>query len=109
LGSDKVWASEGWGRSFEDGFKWKVGDEKDISFWEDSWLGSDVLKRVFLRLFSLCSAKDAKVAELGSWSDGVWIWHLAWRRPFFDWEKPLVDQLCQALLEARLASGEADM
>ena len=27
-----VWASEGWGRSFEDSFKWKVGDGKDISF-----------------------------------------------------------------------------
>ena len=72
----EVWALEGWGRSFEDGFKWKVGDGKDIYFWEDSWLGCDALKRVFPILFSLCSAKDAKVAKLGSWSDGVWVWHL---------------------------------
>ena len=28
----EVWDSEGWGRSFEDGFKWKVGDGKEISF-----------------------------------------------------------------------------
>jgi len=46
-----VWDSEGWGKSFEDGFKWKVGDGKNISFWEDSWLGSDALKKVFPRLF----------------------------------------------------------
>jgi len=37
----EVWASEGWGRSFEYGYKWKVGDGKDISLWEDSWLGCD--------------------------------------------------------------------
>jgi len=28
----EVWASEGWGRSFEDGFKWYVGNGRDISF-----------------------------------------------------------------------------
>ena len=28
----EVWSSEGWGRSFEDGFKWKVGDGKEIFF-----------------------------------------------------------------------------
>jgi len=27
-----VWASEGWGRSFEDGVEWKVGDGGNISF-----------------------------------------------------------------------------
>jgi len=104
----EVWASEGWGRSFEDGFKWKVGDGKDISFWEDNWLGCDALKRVFSRLFSISSTKEAMVAELGSWINGVWGWQLAWRRFFFDWEKPLEDQLLQILLEARLVPGEAD-
>jgi len=28
----EVWASEGWGRNFEDAFKWKVGDGREISF-----------------------------------------------------------------------------
>jgi len=79
----EVWASEGWGRSFKDGFKWKVEDGKDISFWDDKWLDSDALKRVFPRLFSIYSAKDAKVAELGFWANGVWVWQLAWRRSFF--------------------------
>jgi len=103
-----VWALEGWGSSFEDGFKWKVGDGEDIFFSEDSWLGCDALKRVFPRLFSICSAKDAKVTELGFWANDVWVWQLAWRRSSFDWEKPLVDQLSQVLLEAGLVQGVAD-
>jgi len=48
------------------------------------------------------------VAELGAWSDGEWVWHVDWRRPFFDWEVPLVEQLSLALLEARLGLGEVD-
>ena len=28
----KCQPTNGWGRSFEDGVKWKVGDGKDISF-----------------------------------------------------------------------------
>jgi len=28
----EVWNSDGWGRSFEDGVKWKVGDGKEIYF-----------------------------------------------------------------------------
>ena len=72
----EVWASEGWGRSFEDGFKWKVSDGKDISFWEDNWLGYGALKRVFPRLFSISSTKEFMVAELESWTSGVWVWQL---------------------------------
>jgi len=86
----EVWSSEGWGRNFEDGFKWKVGNGKDIYFWKDSWLNGESLKNAFPRLFSTSSTKDAKLAELGFWSNGVSVWQLAWRRPFFEWEKSLV-------------------
>jgi len=64
------------GKGFEDGVKWKVGDGKEISFWEDNWLGCGNLKGVFPRLFSISSAKDAKVVELGYWYNGVWVWNL---------------------------------
>ena len=80
----EVWASEGWGRSFEEGFKWKVEDGKDVSFWKDSWLGGVALLNAFPRLFSICTTKDAKVAKLGYWDNGIWVWQLAWRRHFFD-------------------------
>jgi len=76
----KVWTSEGWGRSFEEGFKWKVGDGNDISLWKDCWLGDDALKRVFprLRLYSICSDKEAKMVEFGYWANSVWVWQLVW-------------------------------
>ena len=104
----EVWASEGWGRSFEDGFKWYVGNGKDISFWEDSWLSCSALNGVFPRLFSLSSTIDAKVAEFGYWANGVWVWHFDWRRPFFVWEKSLAEQLVQSLQGVKLVLGEAD-
>jgi len=28
----EVWSSEGWGRNFEDAFKWKIGDGREVSF-----------------------------------------------------------------------------
>jgi len=103
-----VWSSEGWGRNFEDGFKWKVGDRKDIYFWKDSWQNGEPLKNAFPRLFSISSTKDAKLTDLGFWSNGVWVWQLAWRRLFFEWEKSMANQLSQHLLKARVASGEVD-
>jgi len=32
----EVWDLEGWGQNFEDIFKWKIGSEKEFSFWEDN-------------------------------------------------------------------------
>ena len=101
----EVWASEGWGRSFEDEIEWKVGDGGNISFWEDSWLNCGALKGMFPRLYSLSTAKAAKVAEIGNWSNGVWIWHLCWRRSLFDWEKLLEEQLSQLLQGIKMDAG----
>jgi len=101
----EVWTSEGWGRSFEDGIEWKVGDGGNISFWEDSWLNCGALTGMFRRLYSLSTAKVAKVAEIGNWSNGVWIWHLCWRRSLFDWEKLLEEQLSQLLQGIKMDAG----
>jgi len=101
----EVWALEDWGRSFEDGVEWKVGDGKEISFWEDNWLSCSALEGVFPKLFSLSSAKAAKVVELGNWSKDVWIWQLSSRRSFFDWEKVLEEQLSQLLQGMKLGLG----
>ena len=101
----EVWSSEGWGRCFEDNFEWKVGDGKDIYFWKDSWLKGEALKNVYPRLFSISSNKNAKLLELGSWSNGRWVWQLAWRRSFFEWENSMTDQLSQLLLGAGVVPG----
>jgi len=69
----EVRASEEWGKNFEDAFKWKISDGREVSFWEDNWLSCGALKRVFSRLFSLNSSKAAKVVEHGVWTNGVWV------------------------------------
>ncbi|XP_068483632.1 uncharacterized protein [Phaseolus vulgaris] len=66
--------------------------------------GLDIIN---LRLFNL-ALLGAKVAELGNWIDGIWVWHFEWRRPFFEWEKPLVEQFFQLLQGVKLESGKAD-
>jgi len=104
----EVWSSESWGRSFEDSFEWKVGDEKDIYFWKDRWLKGEALKNVFPRLFSISSNKNANLLECGFWSNGRWVWQLAWRRFFFEWENPMADQMSQLLLGAGAAPREVD-
>jgi len=104
----EVWSLGGWGRSFEDSFEWKVGDGKNIYFWKYSWLKGEALKNVYPRLFSISSNKDAKLLEFGSWSNGRWVWQLAWRRSFFEWENSMADQLSQLLLGAGVVPGEVD-
>ena len=52
---------------------WKVGNGKEVMFWEDNWVGRGALKSVFLRLFSLSVSKDSTVAEVGAWNNNVWV------------------------------------
>ena len=66
------------------------------------------LKVVFPRLFSLSLAKDAKVVELRNWIDGVWVWHFVLRRSFFEWKKPLEEQLVQLLQGTKLEPRKED-
>jgi len=56
----------------EEAFKWKIDNGDSVLFWEDCWAGNGALKRVYPRLFSLSSCKDAKVAEFGKLINGFW-------------------------------------
>ncbi|XP_068491914.1 uncharacterized protein [Phaseolus vulgaris] len=93
----KIWKLEKWGTNFEDGFKWEVGNGKSIKFWEDRWVGNDILKNKFPRLFSLCVEKDVSLEHCGFWANSVREWSLAWRRSLFDWEKVQVRQLLEVV------------
>jgi len=57
----KVWLSEEWGNCFEEEISWKLGDDKDIRFWEDKWLDNEVLRVKFPRLFSIANEKSASL------------------------------------------------
>jgi len=98
----EVWVSENWERRFEDCFKWKIGNGKLISFWEDNWTRCGDLKSVFPRLCFLSIPFRSKLAEFGNWVEGVWEWKLAWRRNLFKWEKVLESQFLQELQGLRL-------
>ena len=56
---------EDWGKSFENCCEWRVGDEKDILFWKDVWVGNEDLKSKFSRLFSLCGNKEGSLQSCG--------------------------------------------
>uniref|UniRef100_A0A0A9GGC5 Reverse transcriptase zinc-binding domain-containing protein n=1 Tax=Arundo donax TaxID=35708 RepID=A0A0A9GGC5_ARUDO len=46
------------------GYSWKVGDAKQIKFWEDNWLGSSSLAIQFWELYVLVNGKTATIAEI---------------------------------------------
>ncbi|KAK5837223.1 hypothetical protein PVK06_013033 [Gossypium arboreum] len=44
-----------------DSFRWLIGNDKSVLFWEDIWCGNRPLKTEFLRLFRLVKAKKEVV------------------------------------------------
>jgi len=51
------------------GYKWKVGNEKCIRFWEDNWLGSSSLFIQFRPLYRIVNEKGKVIADLWDGSD----------------------------------------
>ena len=47
----EIWRFEGWKRNFEDNFFREVENGREIILWEDKWLGNEILKDKFPRLF----------------------------------------------------------
>ncbi|XP_071688100.1 uncharacterized protein [Rutidosis leptorrhynchoides] len=66
------------GSSFSSSISKCIGNGTTISFWHDTWIGSDILKSLFYRFYMLDSHKDASVAEristINSTSVGNWNW-----------------------------------
>jgi hypothetical protein len=50
-------------------------------------VGDQTLEQRFPHLFNVSVQQDNVI------QDGVWRWHLRWRRRFFVWEEPLLQQL----------------
>ena len=63
-----------------------VGDGQKVKFWHDSWCGHMFLKEEFLELFVISWDKDASMAHLMSFPDGLLHWHLRFSRNVQDWE-----------------------
>ncbi|GJT36173.1 reverse transcriptase domain, reverse transcriptase zinc-binding domain protein [Tanacetum coccineum] len=71
---------DGVGIDFTSTFMCKVGNDRDVSFWLDRWIGDFRLCDRFPRLFHLDSRLEGRVVEKGRWVEGVWRWEWLWTR-----------------------------
>ena len=46
------------------GFRWKIGDDKKVKFWEDHWLGNSSLAIQFWELYVIVNEKTSTIADL---------------------------------------------
>ncbi|KAL8527231.1 hypothetical protein ACS0TY_005202 [Phlomoides rotata] len=53
------------GMWFKDRLERVIGDGKNTLFWEDNWVGGEVLRAKFPRLFRLSRDKDGSVGDMG--------------------------------------------
>ena len=54
-------------------------------------------------------SKASKVADLGVWNNGVWVWNFSWRRNLFEWEKQSVCQIFQVIQGLSLDLDKEDL
>ncbi|GKV24583.1 hypothetical protein SLEP1_g34176 [Rubroshorea leprosula] len=90
------------------GFKWEVGDENSIKFWQDNWVEERCTGAEFPRLKNLARNKDIKISEMGCWSEGVWRWRNDWRRTLFGRECEDERLLREMLEGVRMKEGIRD-
>ncbi|KAJ9566347.1 hypothetical protein OSB04_002313 [Centaurea solstitialis] len=69
------------GCNFLGSFEKGVRNGRSTKFWKDRWVGGEVLKERFARLYNLETCKEALVADRGSFVGKVWVWKWSWRRP----------------------------
>lgn len=93
---------------FRNSISLKLGDGKSISFWTDTWTGSQSLQSIFPRLFLLSEDRTAKIADMGNWTGGTWIWNLKWRRCLLDREFNSLESLREMIANFRPEPGGED-
>lgn len=99
-GDEGVW--------MEGGLCRKVGEDNEVDFWHDNWLGLGRLKDKFGRLFNLSVHQSIIAREMGRWSNGLWVSDLPWRRPFLSREIGMVEELMNIVSTHSLTEGSPD-
>ncbi|XP_028085233.1 uncharacterized protein LOC114286279 [Camellia sinensis] len=95
--------------SFKANSKINIGDGRLISFWLDQWVGTDCLKNLFPKLYSLFMHKGLSVAVITSESNGDGEWDLSFRRALFQWELEELRRMKELLQTApELRNGVLD-
>ena len=65
---------------------YEVGDGTQVKFWQDQWCGESSLANCYPELFRICCNKEAGVADLMQFANGVLHWDLHFVQPIQDWE-----------------------
>ncbi|GKV18960.1 hypothetical protein SLEP1_g29268 [Rubroshorea leprosula] len=98
-------ANGGW---LSSGFRMKIGEGKDGSFWWDEWCGEVCLANKFPRLYLLSTGKENKCHQMGQNVNGTWKWILEWRRTLFEWEEEDAKQLKRTIENVTITPGQPD-
>jgi hypothetical protein len=63
--SSKFWKGFIWAlNAVRLGYRWKVGDGKQIRFWEDTWFGTSPLSVQFWDMYCICNEKMATISQI---------------------------------------------
>ncbi|GKV08884.1 hypothetical protein SLEP1_g20455 [Rubroshorea leprosula] len=90
------------------GFRWMVGDGRQVGFWHEIWVGDISLKELCPRLCELAMNKDGMVSEMGMWEGGFWRWNVGWRRGRLGREKGEEAVLWEVLSRVQITEGRED-
>ncbi|GKV27594.1 hypothetical protein SLEP1_g36753 [Rubroshorea leprosula] len=82
--------TSGW---LTEGFRLKLGEGKDASFWWDEWCGEICLANKFPRLYLLSAGKEKDCSQMGTMCNGTWKWNPTWRRKLLEREEEAVTEL----------------
>ena len=71
--------SRGW-PSFSRHILYDIGDRFRVKFWQDRWCGETSLVVSYPELFRFCRDKEASVAALMKYTNGVLVWEISFCR-----------------------------
>ncbi|GLT60368.1 hypothetical protein SLA2020_331370 [Shorea laevis] len=91
-----------------EGFKWELGEGKNVGFWLERLVKDKNLRDLCPRLFELSIKKEGKVSEMGVWEGGRWCWNVEWRRGRLGREKDKEEMLGKVLNSIQLKEGVGD-
>ncbi|GKV24110.1 hypothetical protein SLEP1_g33762 [Rubroshorea leprosula] len=97
--------SSGW---LTEGFRLKIREGKDVSFWWDEWCGECCLANRFPRLYLLSAGKEKECYQMGSMCNGTWKWNHTWRSKLLEREEEVAIELSKLIEGVKISPGRPD-
>ena len=73
-------------RNYQIALLYEIGDGSKVQFWLDRWCGTSSLADCYLELYRICRNKEANVADLMRYTNGVLHWDIHFCRDVHTWE-----------------------